>query len=74
MLELQTTVEPGNANPAVEPDLFPDTPALSLWSGTPWVEAPDLRGWHVDFALGNAQYLIGTTPFPVRCTKSTEPQ
>jgi hypothetical protein len=74
MKELQTIVDPGQTSPAVDPDLFPDTPPESFWSATGWVEAPDLRSWHVDFALGNAQYLLGTTPFHVRCVKSAEPR
>lgn len=67
MLELQTIVDPAHEAPAIDSETFPGTPAASFWSGTAWIEAPDLRGWHVDFTDGSALYLTATTEFNVRC-------
>lgn len=67
VLELQTLVDASAFAPAIDLVAFPGTPARSFWSSTPWVEAPDLRGFYVDFEKGSALYLIGTTPFNVRC-------
>jgi Protein of unknown function (DUF1566) len=69
MQELQTAADARYHSPAIDSIAFPDTPAASFWSLTPWVESPVLRGWHVDFGDGSAQYLLGTTPFHVRCVR-----
>jgi Protein of unknown function (DUF1566) len=69
MQELETLVDARRRSPAIDTTAFPDTPAASFWSGTPWVESPELRGWHVDFESGSAQYLVATTRFNVRCVR-----
>jgi len=69
MQELQTLVDPRYSAPAIDPVAFPATPPASFWTLTPWVEAPDLRGWHVNFEKGNALYVLGTTPFNIRCVR-----
>jgi Protein of unknown function (DUF1566) len=69
MQELQTVVDARYHAPAIDPIAFPGTPSASFWSLTPWVESPLLRGWHVDFKDGSALYLLGTTPFHVRCVR-----
>jgi hypothetical protein len=69
MQELETLVDARRSSPAIDTSAFPDTPAASFWSGSPWVESPELRGWHVDFESGSAQYLIGTTRFHTRCVR-----
>jgi hypothetical protein len=67
--ELESIVDAGRADPAIEPSVFPDTAPEEFWSSTPWTEAPDLRGWYVDFHDGSALYLIGTTEQHVRCAR-----
>lgn len=69
MLELQSIVDPGRAEPAISSVVFPDTPPVEFWSSTPWTETPDLRGWYVDFRDGSALYLDGTMQERVRCVR-----
>jgi hypothetical protein len=73
MLELQTIVDETATNPSIDSLVFPETPAMPFWSSSPWVEAPELRGWYVDYTTGSALYLVGTTEYPVRCVANETP-
>jgi hypothetical protein len=66
--EFETIVDEGRSNPAIDPVLFPDTPAEGFWSGTPWSGTPMLA-WHVDFDRGSAAYDTATMLYRVRCVR-----
>lgn len=50
--ELSALVEKACSNPAIDPGLFPDTPAGIFWSSTPDGENPDYA-WYVHFRDGH---------------------
>jgi Protein of unknown function (DUF1566) len=66
--EFETIVDEGRSNPAIDPVLFPGTPAEGFWSGTPWSGTPMLA-WHVDFDRGSAAYDTATMLYRVRCVR-----
>lgn len=68
MQEFQTIVDEGRSRPAIDPGLFPGTPAESFWSGTSWAETSQLA-WHVDFDTGSAAYDWATMLFWTRCVR-----
>ncbi len=51
--ELQTLVEPGKNNPAINSDIFPETLSSFFWSGSPSAVSSNLA-WYVGFGYGYA--------------------
>ena len=54
--ELQSLVDYTRLNPAIDTEVFPDTPANYFWSSSPAASAPDYA-WVVNFACGHV--LLG---------------
>ena len=67
MKELQTLVDDGLVNPAIDPTAFPGTPFdAAYWTSTP-VAWQSGYAWYVLFDIGQANHdAIGAT-YPVRC-------
>ena len=68
MKELQTIVDESHVGPAVDPAVFPDTPALPYWTSSPWAATPNLA-WYVHFQHGSGLYELVTKEFRVRCVR-----
>jgi hypothetical protein len=49
--ELETLVDYGRYNPAIDTDAFPGTPSSRFWSSSSYVDDPN-GAWHVDFGNG----------------------
>lgn len=68
--ELQTLIDDTRADPAIDPDAFPDAPADSFWAATP-LGGPDGAGyaWFVSFATGIAYNSPVAAPHRARCVR-----
>ncbi|TAN64579.1 MAG: DUF1566 domain-containing protein [Methylobacter sp.] len=71
--ELQTLVERGNLDPAINTTVFPDTPSALFWSSSPYV-GPTGGAWYVSFYDGSVGsiygYRVGT--WPVRLVRASQ--
>ena len=68
--ELQTIVDDSRVNPAIDPAVFPDTPAAVFWASDPVVGSDPPRAWWVNFNYGNSGNNAVTTPARFRCVRS----
>lgn len=67
--ELEALVAEG-AIPAIDPEVFPNTPAASYWTASV-SEASAQRAWFVNFGRGNAQHMFKDARFHVRLVRET---
>jgi hypothetical protein len=68
MKELETLVDERRAQPAIDPEAFPNTPTESFWSSSAWSGTTDLN-WYVRFDSGSALYELSKERFRVRCVR-----
>ena len=68
-LELESLVDRGRANPAIDPDAFPETPpAAFFWTSTPVGGGPS-HAWVVEFGPGDSNGYRVENPYWVRCVR-----
>jgi Protein of unknown function (DUF1566) len=69
--ELQSIVDFGVTDPAIDPDYFPNTPASFFWSGSPDAGS-SIYAWFVNFGNGHANVNIEgrSLAFPVRVVRT----
>lgn len=66
--ELASLVDESTIAPAIDSEVFPNTPAARMWSST--LDARDAKYAHgVDFTLGNPGHFLKTDAYQVRCVK-----
>ena len=65
--ELLTIVDFTRANPSIDPNAFPDTPADWFWTSSPYAGSSGLV-WYVYFGSGNSSYS-GAGGYRVRCVR-----
>ena len=65
-LELESLVDFGSSNPAIDPAAFPGTPAGFYWSSSPVVRVPD-NAWGVAFDDGYSVSDGASRSHSVRC-------
>jgi hypothetical protein len=66
-LELESIVDFGSYNPAIDPTAFPNTPVNIFWSSSPVVFIGGFA-WHVDFNYGSSNYdSMSNNGYSVRC-------
>lgn len=68
MKELQTLVSEQRVDPAIDPELFPDTPSEQFWSSSRFADDPD-QAWFVLFYDGYALYTDASTQYRARCVR-----
>ncbi len=56
--ELRSIVEKRCNSPAINAEIFPNTPASYFWSASPYAGNSD-DAWHVDFSYGSSRYGNG---------------
>nr|WP_296747740.1 DUF1566 domain-containing protein [Thioalkalivibrio sp.] len=66
--ELRTIVERCRTGPAINQQVFPNTPSPSFWSSSPSAERSDLA-WGVNFHNGSDLWLSKSHPFRVRLVR-----
>ena len=66
--ELQTLIDESRADPAIDPDAFPETPADSFWAASP-LAGQDGFAWFVSFHSGVAYNSPIESPHRVRCVR-----
>ena len=66
--ELATLVDYRVTHPAIDEDVFPNTPNNNMWSSTPDARDPQYA-WVVDFAYGSVGHVTKGTALQVRCVK-----
>lgn len=69
--ELSTLVEPQCANPAVNSEIFPNTPASHVWSSSPY-NFYTHYSWYVDFANGAPTYDLRTALKNIRLVRDVK--
>jgi uncharacterized repeat protein (TIGR01451 family) len=69
--ELQTIVERDNYYPAINTELFPNTPSDVFWSSSPYVGSASYA-WFVYFSYGNVSGSIRDSAFPVRLVRASQ--
>lgn len=69
--ELSTLVEPQCAGPAVNSEIFPNTPATHVWSSSPY-NFYTHYSWYVDFANGAPTYDLRTALKNIRLVRSVK--
>lgn len=67
--ELHSIVDPTRHNPAVDPAIFPDTPANFFWTATPYVGPAPGYGWYVQFVTGASNAQDPNFAYHVRCVR-----
>ncbi len=68
--ELQTIVERDNYYPAINTELFPNTPSDVFWSSSPYVGASS--AWYVYFGYGDVDGSSRSDAFPVRLVRASQ--
>jgi hypothetical protein len=58
----------GIGNPSIDPTAFPNTPAETFWTSSPYGNSSDYA-WYVYFWEGNPGYLGGDNGLRVRCVR-----
>ncbi|HMB14868.1 MAG TPA: DUF1566 domain-containing protein [Pelovirga sp.] len=66
--ELEFIVEDSCSLPAINRDVFPETPALFYWTASPYAGS-DLGAWSVDFGYGTVSATVKTGKLPVRLVR-----
>ncbi|HEX7476928.1 MAG TPA: DUF1566 domain-containing protein [Polyangiales bacterium] len=66
--ELRTLVDPLNANPAIDPTAFPNTPPTQFWTVSANGNSPDQQ-YVVSFADGSTSALYHLYSLRVRCVR-----
>jgi hypothetical protein len=66
--ELESIVDYGRYNPAIDPTAFPSTPATWFWSTSPYVGSSGIA-WSVKFFSGSSYDLDATNTYRVRCVR-----
>lgn len=61
--ELSTLINLKCSHPAIDLEIFPNTPSGEYWSSSPYVFYPHYA-WFVDFTSGNIDYLDRTSDSP----------
>jgi hypothetical protein len=69
--ELQTIVERDNYYPAINTELFPNTPDDAFWSSSPYVGNANVA-WYVNFGGGFVSYGYRGNAFPVRLVRASQ--
>jgi hypothetical protein len=69
-LELVSIVDPSSADPAIDPDAFPDTPSQAYWTASP-VAIDSERSFSVNFSFGTTSTSLRVSEQAVRCVRST---
>ena len=54
--ELESIVNYGRTNPAIDTNYFPNTPGSYFWSALPNVDSFDAYAWYVNFSDGDVYY------------------
>jgi hypothetical protein len=67
--ELQSIVEEQCYSPAVNLEIFPDTPAAEVWSNSPMATSPSTLVWIIDFSQGDMIYKDKTSNYNVRLVR-----
>ena len=67
--ELESLVETGCANPAINTTLFPNTPSSWNWNSTPLNAAYPANAWFVAFDYGNDSVVVKTHDAVVRLVR-----
>jgi hypothetical protein len=68
MRELQSLVDETRSDPAIDPEVFPDTPGVEFWTGSPVAGAPG-SAWRVSFANGYTYDATVNLEYLARCVK-----
>jgi hypothetical protein len=66
--ELLTLVDPTQANPAIDPTAFPNTPNADFWSSSPYVGWSG-NAWYVSFNVGSSHGGATSNADRVRCVR-----
>ncbi|MCI5167985.1 MAG: DUF1566 domain-containing protein [Candidatus Electrothrix sp. GM3_4] len=64
--ELQSIVEEQCYQPAVNLELFPNTPATEIWSNSPWAGSPTSDVWIIHFNQGDMIFGAKSASYNVR--------
>jgi hypothetical protein len=70
--ELSTLVELRCHRPAINLNVFPNTPAADFWTSTPFSNNPDMS-WLVHFQYGENHAAMKTSKAGIRLVRSTTP-
>jgi hypothetical protein len=68
--ELESLVEDGCYNPAINAIQFPDTPAGNFWSGSPLVAQDSNSTWFVNFNYGDDNWDLRDFAYVVRLVRA----
>ncbi len=71
--ELLSLVERQCTDPAINPNHFPNTPSLAVWSQTPYADVPD-SAWVVNFYYGLPFFDYRSRQLPVRLVRTATAQ
>ena len=69
---LQTIVDFTVFNPAIDSDVFPNTPSYSFWSGSPSAIYPSYYKWYMHFGYGSAEDSENWSQLCVRLVRKTK--
>ncbi|MEE9446792.1 MAG: DUF1566 domain-containing protein, partial [Arenicellales bacterium] len=68
VVELQTIVDLGESNPAINEATFPDAKSVNYWSSSSYAN-DGLRAWYVGFKYGSVSTVDKTNSWHVRCVR-----
>jgi hypothetical protein len=68
MKELQTLIDEGAMDPAIDVAAFPGAPGESFWSSTPLAGTPT-ESWFVNFYNGVAYTSLADHTYRARCVR-----
>lgn len=68
LIELESIVDYGRANPSIDP-AFPATPSSTFWTSTARANSDAGEGWAVDFAAGETMRIVPDDLLAVRCVR-----
>jgi hypothetical protein len=68
LTEVQTIIDDGKEDPAVDATAFPDTPVDDFWTSSPHAGDPT-AAWYVDFFYGASDSNAADRLFRVRCVR-----
>lgn len=70
--ELQTLVDYGNNNPAIDTTYFPNNPTGAFWTISEHAPSFNIFAWFVSFQYGDVAYSSKTNNFYIRCVSGLE--